>query len=141
MKMKNILLALSLAFPLSSIAAVKADAYKFQCGKFNVITFTEQGVLTLNGSKMDDVEVGTVDKQGHRFFTTDFREYAAAGGTSTKYRLVVTEGADPVLVHAWVDADDNLKRDPVTEKCSGAQHIQAALPTVPSMGEVRASEG
>lgn len=143
MNFKRAMLAIALSLPLAGTAmAAKTEGFKYVCGNYEVVTFTDRPlVITVNSEKVDDYQYTEGESKGYPYKALDFREYAAAGGSSTKYRLVLVNGAHPVLSHQWRDADDNPKGQLTTEQCQTPMKVFEHRPSKPSMGEIRASEG
>lgn len=138
MKINRALLAIALALPLvgTAVAASTGTAYKYVCGKYEVITYLS-GVITVNKAKMDDFTY----QRGANSTILMFREYMPAGGSSTVYQLESHNDGDAVLYHQWTDADDNPKGEVKVDACAHVREVHLPYPTEPSMGEIRASEG
>ncbi|EPK7688504.1 hypothetical protein K7Y63_004116 [Serratia marcescens] len=132
MKLKRLLVSASIAlFTLPAFAHEKAMSYK--CDQLNILVFKQvdaegRRVVTLNGTRQDNVKTSLSTRSGKKVSTVSFTQRAAAGGSYGLYNLYIIRAEGIYLTDDWLDADDRPKRKAKVYQCDYKGEVDTGMP-------------
>ncbi|HBL7241987.1 MULTISPECIES: hypothetical protein [Serratia] len=141
MKLKTLLLSASIAL-LAPQAFAQEPAMSFKCDQLNILVYKQNDakgrkVVTLNGTRQDDVKTSLSTRSGKKVSTVSFVERAQAGGSYGLYNLYIIRAEGVYLTNDWLDADDKPKREAKVYQCDYKGEIDAATPAQFTAWEAR----